>query len=216
VAPEEIEPKTGRFEAALDRVFEPSFDLEDTFVSPRRRSTDPGPEASLILIAHPTGQSLGHRYRLSARSSVVLGRSPAADINLPEVASLSRQHARLTYRSESVVIEDLGSTNGTFVNDQRIEEPVVLASGDRFQIGTAHFKFLQERDIENAYHQAIHELMILDGLTQIANKRRFDEEAERELGRARRYHRPLALILFDVTASRRSTTPTGISAETRF
>jgi diguanylate cyclase (GGDEF)-like protein len=198
VAPEEIEPKTGRFEAALDRVFEPSFDLEDTFVSPRRRSTDPGPEASLILIAHPTGQSLGHRYRLSARSSVVLGRSPAADINLPEVASLSRQHARLTYRSESVVIEDLGSTNGTFVNDQRIEEPVVLASGDRFQIGTAHFKFLQERDIENAYHQAIHELMILDGLTQIANKRRFDEEAERELGRARRYHRPLALILFDV------------------
>src|SRR5262249_16489676 len=78
----------------------------------------------------------------------------------------------------------------------RIEQEAVLRSGDRFQVGTVHFKFLQERDIENAYHQAIHDLVVLDGLTQIANRRKFEFEGERELGRPRRYGRPLPLILF--------------------
>ena len=128
----------------------------------------------------------------------MIGRAANVEISLTDVSSLSRQHAKLTYRTDTVLIEDLGSTNGTFVNDKRLEAPTVLRSGDRFQVGTAHFKFLQERDIENAYHEAIHELMVKDGLTQIANRRRFDEEAERELGRARRYGRPLCLILFDI------------------
>ena len=190
--------KTSRFEIMAEpkRVF--SQNDEETLVAPRRRSTDPGPEASLILIAHPLNEALGTRFRLRPRTSVVFGRADTAEISLPEVNSLSREHARLTYKSESVVIEDLGSTNGTYVNEVRIEEPTVLRSGDRFQVGAAHFKFLQERDIENAYHQAIHDLVILDGLTQIANKRRFEEEAAREFGRARRYGRPLSLILFDV------------------
>jgi diguanylate cyclase (GGDEF)-like protein len=96
------------------------------------------------------------------------------------------------------VLEDLGSTNGTFVNGVLIEEPTLLKSGDRFQVGSVHFKFLQERDVENAYHQAIYELMVRDGLTQISNKRKYEEEAVREVARARRYGRALCLILFDV------------------
>ena len=190
--------RTGRFEAALEVASPVAEEHEETFPSPRRRSSDAGPQASLIMIAHPSGQGLGTRYRLAAHSEFVLGRAANAEISLPDVASLSRQHARLTFRSESVILEDLGSTNGTFVNDARLDAPCVLKSGDRFQVGTAHFKFLQERDIENAYHEAIHELMVRDGLTQIANRRKFEEEAERELGRARRYGRPLSLILFDV------------------
>ena len=196
--PVPAEARTGRFEAAIESAAVPVAEHDETFVSPRRRSTDPGPEASLILISHPSGQGLGTRYRLIARNQFLIGRAPNVEISLPDVSSLSRQHARLTFRSETVVLEDLGSTNGTYVNDRRLEAPAVLTSGDRFQVGTAHFKFLQERDIENAYHEAIHELMVKDGLTQIANRRRFEEEAERELGRARRYGRPLALILFDI------------------
>jgi two-component system cell cycle response regulator len=191
--------ETGPFEALSDEAppFAPD-ETDETFIAPRRRSTDPGPEASLILIAHPSNQSLGTRFRLKPRSSLVIGRGPSAEISLPEVNSLSRQHARLTYRNESVLIEDLGSTNGTFINEKRLESTATLKSGDRFQVGAAHFKFLQERDIENAYFEAIHDLMILDGLTQIANRRRFEEEAAREFGRARRYGRPLSLILFDI------------------
>jgi diguanylate cyclase (GGDEF)-like protein len=174
------------------------FDGDSTSVTPRRRSTDPGPEANLIQIAHPKGLGLGTRYRFRPGSTVVIGRGREADVSLPEVSAISRKHASLTYRIESVILEDLGSTNGTFVNDVRIEQPTVLKSGDRFALGAVHFKFLQERDVENAYFQAIHDMMVRDGLTQISNKRKFEDEAVREVARARRYSRPLCLLLFDV------------------
>lgn len=141
---------------------------------------------------------LGTRFRFRPGAVLVIGRAKSADISLPAVSSISRRHARLRYRTESVVLEDLGSTNGTYVNDTRIEDPTVLRSGDRFQVGGVHFKFLQERDVENAYHEAIHEMVVRDGLTQISNRRHFEEEADRELARARRYDRPLTLVLFDL------------------
>jgi len=188
---------TSRFETAFSALIEAEA-CETTSVTPKRRASDPSPEASVIVIAHPQNQMLGTRFRFRSGTTVILGRSPAADISLPEISSMSRQHARLRYRAESVVLEDLGSTNGTYVNDRRIEEPTVLRSGDRFQVGAVHFKFLQERDVENAYHQAIHDLVVRDGLTQISNRRNFEEEAEREMVRARRYKRPLALILMDL------------------
>lgn len=174
------------------------FEGDDTSVTPRRRSTDPGPEANVILIAHPGNQRLGTRYRFRPGSTLILGRAKNADISIADASSLSRRHACLTYRIESVILEDLGSTNGTYVNDVRIEQPTLLRSGDRFQVGSVHFKFLQERDVENAYHEAIHEMVVRDGLTQISNKRKYEEEAVREVARARRYGRPLSLILFDV------------------
>lgn len=195
----EAKQVTARFETAVD--FRPEGEVadgDDTSVTPKRPASDPVPEAGLILIAHPQNQMLGTRFRFRPGSTIILGRAKSADVSLPEVSSLSRRHARLKYRTESVTIEDLGSTNGTYVNGHRIEELTILRSGDRFQIGAVHFKFLQERDVENAYHQAIHDLVVRDGLTEISNKRKFEEEAERELGRARRYSRPLALILFDL------------------
>jgi len=196
--------ETSRFEAILETGGDfDALDGDQTMSAPRRRSTDPGPEASLILIAHPASRSLGTRFRLKPHSTIVIGRGRSAEISLPEVTTLSREHARLSYRNESVVLEDLASRNGTFVNEQRIEDPRVLKSGDRFQVGAAHFKFLQGRDIENAYHQAIHDLVILDGLTEIANRRRFEEDVAREFGRARRYGRPLSLILFDIDRFKR-------------
>jgi len=186
-------------EAVLGRGAEADrFEGDDTSVTPRRRSSDPGPEANIILISHPGKALLGTRYRFRPGSTLVLGRAKSADVSLPEVSSLSRRHASLTYRIESVLLEDLQSTNGTFVNDVRIEEPTPLKSGDRFQIGSVHFKFLQGRDVENAYHEAIHDMMVRDGLTQISNRRKFDEEAVREVARARRYGRPLSLLLVDV------------------
>ena len=193
------ERRTASFEIVSDSLESVDrFDGDSTSVTPRRRSTDPGPEANIIQIAHPKGLGLGTRYRFRPGSTVILGRGREADVSLPEVSAISRRHASLTYRIESVILEDLGSTNGTFVNDARIEQPAVLKSGDRFSIGAVHFKFLQERDVENAYFQAIHEMMVRDGLTQISNKRKFEDEAVREVARARRYGRPLCLLLFDV------------------
>ena len=155
-------------------------------------------EADVILISHPDKALLGRRYRLPPGGSLSIGRSSSADVSMPEVQSMSRLHARLRHLGNRVVVEDLGSTNGSYLNDQPLGESRVMVSGDRFQIGAAHFKFLQDQDPEHAYHEAIYQLAIRDGLTEIFNKRKFDEELEREFERARRHQRPLSLVLFDV------------------
>jgi diguanylate cyclase (GGDEF)-like protein len=115
------------------------------------------------------------------------------------VPSLSRSHARLRFAGSRVVLEDLGSRNGTFVNDRQVlDGPVELRSGDRFQVGSVHFKFLHERDVEHAYHEAIYQMVMRDGLTEVYNQRKFQEEATREFARAQRHDRPLALVLLDI------------------
>jgi diguanylate cyclase (GGDEF)-like protein len=112
--------------------------------------------------------------------------------------SLSRNHGRLEFDDDGVSIEDFGSTNGSFVNDRRVQGRVYLSSGDRLQVGALHFKFLLGRDVEHAYYEAIYHLMTQDGLTEIYNRRTFDEEFQREFSRSKRHSRPLSMILFDV------------------
>jgi diguanylate cyclase (GGDEF)-like protein len=157
-----------------------------------------GREANLIVIAHPNQSMLGRRFRVSAESPLEVGRSSDVALSFPDVPSISRRHARLVFNDGEVWLQDLGSRNGTFLNDEPVREQKLLASGDRFQVGTVVFKFLHEEDAENAYHEAIYNLVIRDGLTNVFNRRRFQEELDREFQRARRYARPLALVLLDV------------------
>ncbi len=177
--------------------------LTHTFQNVSRAPDEENPsllesEADIILIAHPESQRLGTRYRLSPATTLEIGRSASLRISLPEVMSLSRKHARLRYVGSTVTIEDLGSTNGTYINGHPIHGRTVLRSGDRFQTAAVHFKFLHEQDVESAYHLAIYELVSRDGLTEVYNKRKYEEEVQRELARALRHNRPLSLVIFDL------------------
>ena len=100
-------------------------------------------EANVILIAHPEHARLGTRYRLVAGSIVEIGRAEAVEISLPEVRSISRTHARLRHQGRTVTIEDAGSTNGTFVNDQRVRK-AMLTTGDRLRIGRVELAVTRE------------------------------------------------------------------------
>jgi diguanylate cyclase (GGDEF)-like protein len=162
------------------------------------RPAEAPPEANIILISHPEDQLLGRRWHLRSGIVMEIGRSTSCDVSLPEALSVSRRHARLRFKGPNVTLEDLGSTNGTYVNDEQITRVTTLRSGDRFQVGTVHFKFLQEFDVEHAYYETLYQLAVRDGLTEIFNKRKFGEELEREFQRSIRYARPLSLILFDL------------------
>ena len=80
-----------------------------------------------------------------------IGRGDECDIIVPEDTSVSRNHARMDRDGEDWVLVDLGSTNGTFVNGQRISE-ARLKSGDVVEIGDRRFRFLPlkggERDVQ--------------------------------------------------------------------
>ena len=68
--------------------------------------------------------------------ALILGRSSSCDLRLPH-ASISRRHARLTRRGERLFLEDLGSQNGTFLDDERLAGPRELQVGQRIHIGPA-------------------------------------------------------------------------------
>jgi diguanylate cyclase (GGDEF)-like protein len=176
----------------------PIRDLELAETSDFEPRKDDDGDPILVVIAHPENRCLGKRFLLAHNSEAVVGRSAECDIDFPEVPSLSRSHARLVTTASGVDIEDLGSTNGSFLNGRRITESSRLRSGDRLQLGAVHFKFLRERDVEAAYYELLNQLALQDGLTEVANRRRFDQEMMREFARASRHHRLFSLILFDI------------------
>jgi diguanylate cyclase (GGDEF)-like protein len=149
-------------------------------------------EACLVVIY---GMELGKKFNLEG-SSIIIGRSSKCDVQIDQ-ESVSRNHCKLINTGKSVIVRDLGSTNGTYVNDAPVDEHV-LRDGDLIKIGRSIFKFLTGGNIENAYHEEIYRLTTVDGLTQIYNKRYFTEVLEREISRSHRYGRDLSLIMFDI------------------
>ncbi|MAC26055.1 MAG: GGDEF domain-containing protein [Sandaracinus sp.] len=149
-------------------------------------------EACLVVIY---GEDLGRRIPL-ADEPVVIGRSSRCEVQIDQ-ESVSRNHCRISYNGRGYGVRDLGSTNGTYVNDELVDT-MDLRDGDQLKVGRTILKFIVGGNIEGQYHEEIYRLMTMDGLTQVHNKRYFDEMLERELSRARRYERTFCLILFDI------------------
>lgn len=80
-----------------------------------------------------TGPNPGRAYPLEG-NEVIVGRDTSNQVAIND-AEVSRKHARLSMHGGAYMLEDLGSTNGTFVNGQRLTSPVVLNSGDSISFG---------------------------------------------------------------------------------
>ncbi len=142
------------------------------------------------------GGELGQRVALTG-SETIIGRDDDVAVSIP-IHTISRRHARIFVADNVYRIEDLGSTNGTFVNDAPIEGPRRLENGDLIRCGGSVVKFIAGGNVEAMYHEEIYNLAITDGLTQAANKRHLLDFLEREIARAVRHERPLSLVMFDL------------------
>jgi two-component system cell cycle response regulator len=150
----------------------------------------------LVVIYTAEPGLLGKRFVLD-KSPTRVGRGAESQIVL-EGDSVSRRHAHLERRAGAWYVVDDGSTNGTYVNEEQIAREQLLNNGDRIKIGPSILKFLSGADAEAKYHEEIYRMTIVDGLTQIHNKRALFEALEKELMRARRYERDLSLLMFDI------------------
>lgn len=148
------------------------------------------------------GEPIGEVIPIRA-PGIRMGRSSENDVSLPE-AEVSRHHARLTLAGDAerrVQITDLGSTNGTFVNGRRIEQvhkPIPLEDGDVVRVGAHAFKLKQLDEIERHYHEVMMVQTSLDPLTGVNNRSSVLNFLEKHADLARRYRRPLSIVLADL------------------
>jgi diguanylate cyclase (GGDEF)-like protein len=157
----------------------------------RRRLSNDG--AALVVIFGL--DRLGKRFPLERDMTV--GRDPDVEISL-ENNDLSRRHALFAQRRGAWTVTDLGSTNGTLVNDRLATGEVVLTDGDLIKVGGVILKYLAGGNVESHFHEEIYRMTVHDGLTGVHNRRAFLELMEREIARSARYGSRLSLALIDL------------------
>ena len=135
-------------------------------------------------------------YKITAESTVI-GRGQQADIQVID-EGISRRHAEIVHEGGQIVIRDLGSTNGTYCNGDKIGEHQ-LSDGDKIQVGsTTILKFTFHDSLDESFQRQMYESALRDGLTKIFNKKYFLDRLESEFAYAVRHRTPLSLVMFDI------------------
>ncbi len=161
-----------------------------------RPSVERGPKSEGVLTVL-RGANPGSLYTLDGAESMI-GRSPEAAVAIDD-DTLSRRHARIRRTHHGFQIEDLGSTNGTFVDGARVHGPRKLEDGARISLGgrtVLHFALHDAVELEAA--RQTYELMVRDPLTRVFNRRHLEERFASELAFSNRHKTPLSLLLLDI------------------
>jgi two-component system, cell cycle response regulator len=181
---------------AKSRVANP---FEDT----TRMSPAPGPQAGegnaayLVVLA---GSNVGEMYKVE-KDRTVMGRGETVDVRLFD-EGISREHAQVVQEKDDTgtrnILEDMGSTNGTFCNGARVQRQV-LSDGDKILLGsTTILKFTYQDKLDEMFQRQMSESALRDGLTKAFNKRYFTERMESEYLYAVRHDVPMSLMFLDI------------------
>lgn len=168
---------------------------EQTVIRRAHPPTATGERNAFLIVL--SGRSVGKMFKLPS-ADVTIGRSLDAEIRL-EDEGISRLHMRLSRTEDGgVVLVDLDSTNGSYVNGLRIHRQD-LEDGDRIQVGSVTIlKFSYQDSLEEQFQQQLYESATRDPLTQAYNKRFFDEQLAKDFSHAQRHKLALALVMIDV------------------
>ena len=150
--------------------------------------------AVLVVIS---GSAVGKIFPLP-EGEAVIGRAGDNEITVDD-DGVSRRHAKVVLQPNGEVrIVDMGSTNGTYYNGNRVDMHT-LRDGDKIQIGsTTILKFSYQDTLDESYHNQLYDSATRDGLTKIFNRRYFSEHFQSEFSYSLRHKQLLALALFDI------------------
>jgi two-component system cell cycle response regulator len=186
-----LEPVTEERKTIEPKARNVRHDTPHTIVLPLAVRAD---RATLTMIAGPEP---GATFTLEA-DETILGRGSGSDYLLDD-PSVSRKHVRITCGDDGhYVIEDLASTNGTFVSGRRVRR-TTLRSGDRLQLGReCIFRFAILDEEEETLQRKLYESSTRDTLTGLANRRSLSERLTSEIAHARREGLDLAALMIDI------------------
>jgi diguanylate cyclase (GGDEF)-like protein len=144
-----------------------------------------------------TGVREGEVIDIDPNEDMVIGRSSKADLVI-EDHGVSRRHCRLRQQGLALVLEDLGSRNGTLVNGKRVQT-VKLRRGDRIQIGTGVvFQLAIFDEVEETLARRLYDASVRDSLTLLYNRRHFFARLNEEIAHSRRQQTAVCVMLLDL------------------
>lgn len=144
-----------------------------------------------------SGPDAGQRFDLEPGMQH-LGRAPEAQVRV-EAPGVSRHHAELLVSAAGhVVLSDLGSANGTLVNERRIEEPTTLNDGDLVRVSKIVLRFHSRNTLDLLLHDRIYAQATLDAGTGAFNRRFIHDTLKQRFARARAAGRPLSVVCYDL------------------
>jgi FHA domain len=130
----DLRRSTGPRPSAAGPIAAPRPDATGLYEAPGNDGDEPR-----LIVERAPGHTPGMEYDIG--DGAVLGRGDQAEIRLEDPFASSR-HARLLRQGGIIVLEDLGSTNGTYLNEELLTGPQPLHRGDRVRIGDSEFTFL--------------------------------------------------------------------------
>lgn len=149
--------------------------------------------AALLVVG---GDLNGTLFDLTAEE-ITVGRSAKCDIPL-EFNGISREHFKLVVHGDGYALVDLGSRNGTFLNNSKVEGQQVLEKGDIIKMGAMALKYLPKGDPERLTYDKLQHEANTDGLTSCFNKSYFNKKLDLEVKKSKVTGTPLSLIVFDL------------------
>lgn len=176
-----------------DTVKKDEDSFEHTIITSIEKVSQPKDERAYILFI--SGPLIGKMYLLE--DETIVGRADEADIAICD-SRISRKHLKIEVTDGNAFIEDLGSTNGTFINGERIKR-CLLKNGDKVHISSdTFFKFAIGDAAERLFQKEMHEMANFDAVTGISNKHVFARRIKEEFSYARRSKWHLSLLMIDI------------------
>jgi len=170
---------------------------DDKFATMRTKINLTGSSDSPPCLVFIRGGTPGKVIELELSAPYLVGRSPDCQLQIDD-PTVSMKHAVIVEQQGTYFIKDQDSTNGTMIGESVITASTKLNGGELIRFGDVLVKFLLHGSAEHDYHNQLLDSIYQDSLTQVNNRRFFDENIKDILQLHEQTNSILSLIIFDI------------------